>query len=81
MTVIEAIDLVNDPEARRVLLRLAAEHSQFSGRLAATAEVPCVKDASWKRWPMKCFPKDPCSFCRAREALRDTSADPERGSL
>jgi hypothetical protein len=70
VTPMAALNRVTDPEAREVLLRLAAEHAQFRGRLIATAGVPCVKDASWKRWPMKCLPKDPCSFCRAREALR-----------
>jgi hypothetical protein len=70
MTPMQAIDTVTDKQARSVLLLLAAEHAQFRGRLIATAGVPCVKDASWKRWPMKCLPNDPCSFCRAREALR-----------
>jgi hypothetical protein len=70
MTPMAALNRVTDPEAREVLLRLAAEHAQFRGRLTATAGVPCVKDDSWKRYPMKCLPKDPCSFCRAREALR-----------
>jgi hypothetical protein len=70
MSPMQAINRVTDPEARDVLLRLAAEHAQFKGRLVATAGVPCVKDDSWKRHPMKCFPKDPCSFCRARYALR-----------
>lgn len=77
LSTMQAINRVTDMEARDVLLRLAAEHAQFKGRLIATAGVPCVKDASWKRHPMKCFPKDPCSFCRAREALRGVDETPD----
>lgn len=36
-------------------------------RLRAMSEVPCVDD--WGRHPMRCMPRDPCSFCRARATL------------
>jgi Lar family restriction alleviation protein len=48
--------------------RLAARArrcTELERRLSEMAEVPCVK--KWGRHPMKCLPKDKCSFCRARE--------------
>ena len=38
-------------------------------RVQATADVGCVNSPSGRRYPMKCYPKDKCSFCRARELL------------
>ena len=48
---------------------ILTELERLRERVQSTAEVGCVKNESWRRWPMKCLPKDPCSFCRARVLL------------
>ena len=53
-------------------LRLRLEIAER--RLREMSEVPCVKHPDTRRWPMKCLPKDPCSFCRAREAVKNLEA-------
>lgn len=45
-------------------------------RVVEMSEIPCVKD----RREMRCFPKDHCSFCRAREVLGPSQAEGEWSS-
>jgi hypothetical protein len=61
-------------DLRAEVLALRAERDALRERVQSEAEVPCVSDASWRRHPMKCFPKDPCSFCRARDCLAKVAA-------
>ena len=49
--------------------RLVAERDRLRERVQATADVGCVNSPAGRRYPMKCYPKDPCSFCRARALL------------
>ena len=49
--------------------RLVAERDRLRERVQATADVGCVNSPTGRRYPMKCYPKDPCSFCRARALL------------
>ena len=51
-----------------LLVRLLRDYQSLLARVIATAEVGCVK--TWGRTQMKCFPSDPCSFCRARKVLQ-----------
>lgn len=55
---------LNDVEALRALLK---RHDALEARVMSLAEVPCVRVPP----PMKCFPRDPCSFCRARALLEE----------
>ena len=48
---------------------LAVVNSRLRERVLATAEVGCVNSPAGRRWPMRCLPRDPCSFCRARALL------------
>ncbi len=48
---------------------LLTELERLRERVQATAEVGCVNSPAGRRWPMKCLPRDPCSFCRARVLL------------
>lgn len=48
-------------------LDLMREIVLLRDRVVAASEVPCV--SAWGRHPMRCFPKDKCTFCRARQAL------------
>jgi hypothetical protein len=57
-------------EARGVREKLAAAEK----RIREIAEVPCVEHPSSKRTPMRCFPKDRCTFCRCREAVAQFDA-------
>lgn len=47
--------------------RMAKELLACRARIQSMAEVPCVEHALYKQTPMRCFLKDRCSFCRARE--------------
>jgi hypothetical protein len=44
---------------------------RFIDRVKSVADIPCVR--SWGSQPMKCFPHDPCSFCRCRKLMEETS--------
>ena len=65
---------VNVPRLTQPLVR---DVGILEERVRSTAEVPCVRDQSWRRYQMKCFPNDPCSFCRARGALAELDAQRE----
>ena len=45
------------------------EMRRLLDRLIEISEVPCVK--RWGTTPMKCLPKDRCTFCRTRELLAE----------
>jgi len=67
----ELVALVNWLLVERA--RLVAERDRLRERVQATADVGCVNSPTGRRYPMKCFPKDPCSFCRARTLLETVS--------
>ena len=69
--------LINAAESRERMRSLAREALETVGstgwkaraeaaeeRINQMAGVSCVRE--WGKTPMKCFPDDPCSFCRAR---------------
>jgi hypothetical protein len=54
-------------QERLVLMRALKRLADLETRLREMAGVPCVKH--WGGKPMKCFPTDRCSFCRARALM------------
>jgi len=56
-------------ELLKELVAVTAERDRLRERVQATADVGCVNSPAGRRWPMKCLPRDKCSFCRAADLL------------